>query len=176
MSEEQNGQPEEAGNEAVETPATGDDGRLPDDHPVVQQLAKANEEAKKYRLEAKKNSDAAKKLEEIEEAQKSEVEKAAARAEKAEQRAAEAETQLLRSQVAIEKQLPERLTQFLTGTEREELEAQADVLLEETAAKERAPSWRPSEPVQTRNASTSSDAALNGDPLLRDVKKKLGIS
>lgn len=69
-------------------------------------------------------------LEERDEKEKSELEKAQGKATKAEQRAAEAENKLLRFQVATEKELPSAFVSRLQGNTREELEADADALLE----------------------------------------------
>jgi hypothetical protein len=69
-------------------------------------------------------------LDEIKEANASEIEKAQIKTTKAEQRAAEAEAKLLRFDVAQEKEVPAKLVPLLTGKTREELEAQASLILE----------------------------------------------
>lgn len=70
------------------------------------------------------------KLDEIEAANASELEKAQKSAEKAQSEAQEAATKLLRYEVAQEKEVPAKLVPLLTATSKEELEAQADLLLE----------------------------------------------
>lgn len=72
----------------------------------------------------------AQKLDEIEAANASELEKAQKVAEKAQTEAASAATKLLRFEVAQEKEVPAKLVPLLTATSKEELEAQADLLLE----------------------------------------------
>lgn len=69
-------------------------------------------------------------LDEIKAANASEIEKAQGKATKAEQRAADAEAKLLRYEVAQEKNVPGRLVPLLTASSKEELESQADLILE----------------------------------------------
>ncbi len=69
-------------------------------------------------------------LQEIEERDQSEVEKAKGKLTKAEQRAADAESKLIRYQVAQEKAVPAKLVPLLTAADKEGLEAQADLILE----------------------------------------------
>lgn len=73
---------------------------------------------------------AAAKLAEIEQANASELEKAQGRATKVEKELAEAQAKLLRHEVAAEKEVPAKLVPLLTATGKEELEAQADLILE----------------------------------------------
>lgn len=68
------------------------------------------------------------KFDELEQANKTELEKATSRADKAEKELAQARAAQLRTEVAIAKQLPAELAQRLSGTTREELEADADKL------------------------------------------------
>jgi len=93
-------------------------------------------EARKWEQRAKENKQAADELAEIkkqqaaaDEAKKDELTKATERAEKAEREAAETKAQLLRSQVAAAKGLTEAQAKRLTGSTKEELEADADDLL-----------------------------------------------
>jgi len=90
-------------------------------------VSRLRSEAAAHRREAQ---EAKTRVEEYENAQRSELEKAQAKTTKAEQRAAEFEAKLLRFEVATEKQVPPRLVPLLTGKTREELEAQAALLLE----------------------------------------------
>ena len=110
----------------------------------------------KRRIEAQQLEE---RLEELEGANKSEAEKAQAKASKAEQRAAEAEAKLLRHEVAQEKEVPAKLIPLLTATSREDLEAQADLILENAGKPAppdfdggvREPAPEPKEPGQAHN-------------------------
>jgi hypothetical protein len=90
-------------------------------------VRKLRGEAAAHRKEAQ---EAKARVEEFENAQRSELERASAKTTKAEQRAAQAEAKLLRFEVATEKQVPPKLVALLTGTTREELEAQAALILD----------------------------------------------
>ena len=87
---------------------------------VKRALAKANKEAETLRL----------KLQEFEDRDKSEAQKLAERAEAAERAVAAAEARALRLEVASEKGLTAAQAKRLVGSSREELEADADELLE----------------------------------------------
>ena len=108
--------------------ATADD-RLPDDHPVVKALHKANEEAKQARL----------KVQEFEDAQKSEVDKLNDRIKELEPTAHEA----ARLRVALDKGLTLKQAKRLSGDTEEELAADADDLLEDLGTRPTIPT-RPS--------------------------------
>lgn len=94
--------------------------RLPDDHPAVKALAKANREAEALRLKLKEHEDAG----------KSELEKLADKAATAEERAAAAELRALRLEVSEEVGVPGKLRKYVVGTSREELLASAKEILE----------------------------------------------
>jgi hypothetical protein len=85
--------------------------------------------SRKHESTAKANATAASKLKELEDADKSDVEKLTSRATEAEKRAADAESRALRYEVAHEKGLTPAQAKRLIGTNREELEADADELL-----------------------------------------------
>ena len=86
---------------------------------------------RKAAKDAKRRAEAAEaKVREYEEANASELEKAQAKVAKAEQAKAEAEARLTRFEVASEKEVPPKLVPLLTATSREELEAQADLIIE----------------------------------------------
>lgn len=91
-------------------------------------------EIRKLRAEAASNrkeaQEAKAKVEEFEQANASELEKAQGKLTKAEQAKAEAEAKLLRYEVAQEKEVPAKLVPLLTATTKEDLEAQADLILE----------------------------------------------
>jgi hypothetical protein len=90
-------------------------------------VKKLRAEAAKYRTEA---AEAKAKAQEYEDAQKSELEKAQDRLTQTETAKAEAEARLLRYEVASEKNVPGHLLDLLTGDSKEELEAKADLILE----------------------------------------------
>lgn len=69
-------------------------------------------------------------LDELEAANATELEKAQKAAEKAQGEAQEASTRLLRFEVAQEKEVPAKLVPLLTATTKEQLEVQADLILE----------------------------------------------
>lgn len=102
-------------------------------------LARENEKR------AKANAEAAKKLAEIEDANKTELEKANTAAAEAAKRAEEAEARALRLEVASEKGLDGKQAKYLTGATREELEANADQILEDFA-----PAKKPSDKLPAR--------------------------
>lgn len=82
----------------------------------------------------KKAQEAAAKVQEYEDQNKSELEKLAGKLQKAEQAKAEAEASLLRYEVAQEKEVPAKLVPLLTATDREGLESQADLIVENAKA------------------------------------------
>lgn len=96
------------------------------DKRISERIARERAKYADYDDLAKKASE----LDRISESQKSEAQKAIERAEKAEQAAAEHQTALLRYQVAAEKGVPTNLIDLLTGTNKAEMEAVADRLLE----------------------------------------------
>lgn len=75
---------------------------------------------------------AASKLAEIEEASASELEKAQKKAAEYEKQLASTQADLLRRDVLLEKGLDPKVSPLLTGSDRETLEAQADLILENT--------------------------------------------
>lgn len=102
-------------------------------------ISKANREAKNLRERLKKfeEAEAARK-----DAEKSELEKAAERAEAAEKRAAALELNALRNEVALSKGLTAAQAKRLQGTTKEELEEDADDLLETFGASKESTSKR----------------------------------
>lgn len=123
-------------------------------------------EARKWEERAKANKSAAEKLAEIEESSKTADQKAAERLELAEKRAVELEQKADRAEVAAEKGVPIGL---IHGSNRAEMEAAADALI----AFRGAPGTPKPDPSQ---GAKIPDYALNGDPLLADLKSKLGIN
>lgn len=120
-------QPDDSG----DTPGEPDEPQDSDTDPDPSaEASKWKSLARKHEAQAKKNADAARRLAEIEDANKSEIQKAADKAAEAEKRAEQAEAKALRFEVATDKGVPKHLHRFLTGTTQEELEEQADALLE----------------------------------------------
>jgi hypothetical protein len=89
---------------------------------------------KELRAEAAKNRKAAQEaqaiLQEREDAEKSELERAQGKLAKTEKELAEARTVLLRNEVADELEVPSKLRPLLTGASKEDLEAQARLIIE----------------------------------------------
>lgn len=111
---------------AGQTPEPSPQGDSPKtfDEAYVKELRSENAAARKARQELEA------KLNEYEERDKSELEKLTGKVTKAEQRAADAEAKLLRYSVAQEKEVPAKLVPLLTASSREDLESQADLILE----------------------------------------------
>lgn len=97
--------------------------------------------ARKHEDRAKENFDKAKQFDEFTEAQKTEQEKLLARAEAAEKKAAEVELRALRAEVAAEKGLTAAQAKRLVGATREELETDADELVETFKAATKRPDF-----------------------------------
>lgn len=143
-------------------------------------LARQNEK------QAKDNAAAAKRLAEIEESQKTETQKLTDAQQKAEARASDAELRALRLEVALDK-APEGVTldvirqaaKRLTGTTREELEADADELFPIFAPEPEATPEPVTEVTTTARpkpvrSGSQPVVALNGDALLDALKRKVG--
>lgn len=90
-------------------------------------VKKLRAEAAKHRKEA---AEAKAKAQEYEDAQKSELERAQDKLTQLETAKADAEARLLRYEVAAEKNVPGNLMDLLVGDSKEELEAKADLILE----------------------------------------------
>lgn len=112
------------------------------------------DEAAKWKALAKKHENEAKKLrkerDDLDNAGKSELEKAADRATDAEKRASASEARALRLEIAAEKGLSAKQAGRLVGESREDLEADADSLLEEFGGKP-TPGGRPTENLRGGN-------------------------
>jgi hypothetical protein len=109
-----------------EKPAGDDGDKLDKDA----EIAKWKALSRKHEGQAKANSDAAKRLQEIEDANKSEVQKIADAKAASDKAAASAQGELMRLRVAMRKGLTETQAKRLMGDTEEELEADADELLE----------------------------------------------
>lgn len=108
-----------------------DDGPSADDIEKMQAaLKKANDEAAKYRHEAKAKDDELSKLKADADTSKSEMDKVREQIDALQGRAEKAEREALVAQVAQSKKLPPALAGRLSGATQEELEADADGLIE----------------------------------------------
>lgn len=128
-------------------------------------------EVKKALREANKEAETLRrKLKEFEDAQKTEAERLAERAATAEAELQALRTESVRARVALTKGVPADLLEFLTASDEEALSEQADRLLARLAP---AAPGRPAGDVDQGVRTTP--LALNGDPLVNDLKSKLGI-
>ena len=120
---------QEAETAPVETP---NDAEAPEAEAEVMEVDKGyiqslRSEAAEWR---KKAQEAKAKAQEYEDAQKSELERAQDKLAATEEAKAQAEATLLRYEVATSKGVPSQLMELLTGSSQEELERQADLILE----------------------------------------------
>jgi len=132
------------------------------------------QKAREQEARAKANAEAASKLQQFEDRDKTEAQKLTERAEAAERRAAEVEARAIRLEVAAEKGLTPAQAKRLVGSTREELEADADELLETFK-----PAGDETPVVPSLDLGTPRSGAplpLNGDPLEQALRKKLGIA
>ena len=148
----------------------------PEPTPEPTELGEGGKKALEAERKARRDAEArlkeleplAAKAKELEDSNKSEIEKATERITGAETRATTAEERALRLEVAIEKGLTLTQAKRLIGATREELEADADELLESFKGPEK-PSGRPKErltPGAVPDADTDGD-----DP--RELAKKV---
>lgn len=113
-----------------ETPSVSDGPSKEDFEKMKAALAKANEEAKNYRLAAKAKDDELSKLKSDQDSSKSEMDKIQEQIAGLTQRAEKAEREALVAKVAQAKEIPAALAGRLAGATQEELEADADALIE----------------------------------------------
>lgn len=119
-------------------------------------------EARKWESRSKENASAAQKLADIEESQKSDLQKSEDRAARAEKLAADSASDATRARVALEKGLTPAQEKRLIGSTREELLADADVLL--TDLGKSAPTVpRPDPSVGPRNTAVSGSVQAGRD-------------
>lgn len=123
-------------------------------------LRKANKEAETLRL----------KLKELEDKDKSEAEKLVERLATAERERDALRTEAVRARVALTKGLPPELADRLRGDTEDEMAADADALLALVPAVTSRPRGDVDQGVRT------TALPLNGDPLLNDLKSRLGIT
>lgn len=119
---------------------------------------------------------ASKRLKDIDDADKTEMQKLAEKLAAADAAAAESKREHLRLAVAYEKGLPMELAERLRGDSEEALFQDAEkllALLDQKTADDSGKQTRPKEALRPGAGSRTQDA---DDPLLRDLKGKLGIS
>jgi len=109
------------------------------------------------------------KLKSFEDANLSELERTKKAAEESAAELATLRKENVRSKVALAKGVPADLIEFLTGDSEEDVAAKADLLM----ARLNTPGTPKPDPSQ---GAKIPDYALNGDPLLADLKSKLGIN
>ena len=136
-------------------------------------IEKERGDRQRFEKEAKANRDAAKRLEELENASKTELDKLRDGESKATKRAEAAELRAERLDVAIAKGLPASLAKRLTGETREEMEADADELLETLGSAKPA-----SKPRGSSGVKEATGGGEPGEPALEMDPRKLaqGIS
>jgi hypothetical protein len=127
-------------------------------------FTRPEDEAGKKALEAERAArrEAERKLKEFEDAGKSELEKATTAASEAAKRAEEAELKALRLEVAGDKGLTPSQARRLVGTTKEELEADADQLLEDFAANSKPAPKVPPRPKPPAGSKDKGPGALEG--------------
>lgn len=111
-------------------PPEGDEDEVLDVERAKAKIRKANSENQGLRARMKELEEKANKFDELENANKSEQQRATEAREAAEKRAIAAEQRALRLEIAAEKGLSPAQAKRLVGSSREELEADADELLE----------------------------------------------
>lgn len=139
------------------------------------EVEKWKEMARKQEARAKENARAAERLAALEEANKSESQKAAETAAAALKRAEDAEARALRLEVAQAKGLSAAQAKRLQGSTREELDADADDLLETFKVPDPPTPPPGGKPIEHLRGGGDPTIPLNGDPLLQSLKSKLGI-
>lgn len=132
---------------------------------VLTEVTKARNEAAGYRTKVRELEPLANKAKELEDASKSDVEKATENLAAAEKRAQEAELRAARAEVAAAKGLTPAQAKRLVGTTQEELEADADELLEVLGKPATAPvAGRPKENLRGGGDPTDDAGLEETDP------------
>jgi hypothetical protein len=129
------------------------------------------QKAREQEKRAKDNASAAARLAEIEQAQMTESEKASKRIVELEAQLADREATTIRQRVALAKGVPAELVDRLRGVTEDEIAEDADRLM---ALVTTPPTPKP-DPSQGGQPG-GTNYALNGDPLLRALKDKIGIT
>lgn len=128
--------------------------------------------SRKHESQAKSNADKAQKFDELQEAQKSEVEKLTEAQQAAAKEAADAKRDAARMRVALSKGLSEAQAKRLVGDTVEELEADADELLETFAPSDNGDddkSRRPQEALKPGATTPDEEPDMDPDKLAADI-------
>lgn len=158
---------EEASTEQEREKPAGND-RLPDDHPVVKALNKANEEAKEARLKVK----------EFEDRDKTEAERTSEKLTTLEKDLTTAQADAARFEIALEKGLTKSQAKRLVGSTRDELEADADELVADLGLDEKDETSTPSRPREKLKPGASNeddDETVDGDKIAEKILSKTRI-
>lgn len=148
-----------------QAPQTGQAGQTGQGDPTGDTAEAWKARSREWERKAKANADAAKELDAFKKAQMTELEKAQAEAAEAKARATQAELAAARQSVATAKGLPAGMAERLQGSTKEELEADADVLLK-VLAKPAGNGARPDLRQGARGAATTEK--VDGNSWLRE--------
>ena len=154
-------------NDPTDPPATTD-------KDIAAEAEKWKALARKHEAQAKANAEAARRLAELEDQGKSDAEKLSAKIAEAEKRAAAAEERALRLEVAAAKGLTPSQAKRLVGSSREDLEADADEILEAFPVSNGAtppPSERPVSDLKGGTDPTVEPAEMNPAKLAESVPR-----
>lgn len=163
--EESNAGGDSGKSEETGTGKAGDesgDGKF-DQKRAEDKIAKTNSEAANLRKRLKELEPLAKKAQELEDAQKSESEKSTEARTKAEKAAADATQEAARLRVALNKGLSEVQAKRLIGETQEELEADADELLESFKSKDGSTGKEPPEGKKSETPKGGERTGATGD-------------
>lgn len=125
-------------------------------------------EARKWEARAKENTSAREELDRFKQAQMTELEKAQQAAAQAQADVEAARVEALRYRIAAQFGINEHTDLILTGADEDTMTRQAELWASRT------PSTTHPKPDPAQGARDA--VPLNGDPLLRDIKQKLGIA
>lgn len=149
-----------------EKPAGHD--RLPDDHPVVKALNKANKEAEQARLKVK----------EFEDRDKTEAERTSEKLQTLEKDLTTAQADAVRFEIALDKGLTKSQAKRLVGSTREELEADAEELVADLGLDEQdetSSSNRPKEKLKPGASNEDDDSTVDGEKIAEKILSKTRI-
>lgn len=157
-----------------------DDGPSKEDIEKMQAaLHKANEEAKKFRLDAKAKEDELAELRKAQDSSKSEMDKVSEKLAALEERAEKAEREALVAKVAQAKKLPATFANRLSGSTEEELEADADAILEAleeaSGGEEEEPGKKPAPSKPKPKLKSGTDPEEEGEPDPLKIAEKISL-
>lgn len=153
-----------------------DDPKGAEDEALREEGKRALESERKLKREAEKRAEElAKRLKEIEDKDKSEVEKLREQVEQQNKALADAETKSLRLEIGTAKGLTPAQARRLVGSTKEELEADADELLQAFSGKSADNDEGKPDPVNRPKPSLQggSDPTTHADPDVREIVSKI---